>query len=185
MKKLLVLMLVLGLTSVAGAANVGQTIQLGIVGAPGQGEPLPDEITIEVSQWIELGIIVNGGADALELDLEVIGPGHVELPAVPTDIFVEAWTIPGPVTPAPPGVSQIVAMDLFGTHTGLIAQLIMFHCDGTGDVLVQITDIGVNNVDGRDVPLAEMGSIIIHQIPEPTTVMLLGLGSLFLLRRRK
>ncbi|MHC4617551.1 MAG: PEP-CTERM sorting domain-containing protein [Planctomycetota bacterium] len=188
MKKLLVLMLVLGLTSVAGAANQGMTIQLALV-SDGVGTPAPDvvgeEVPLKESDWIEIGVIVNGNIDVMELDLEVIGPGHVELPPVLTDIFVEPWTLMDPITPAPPGISQIVGMDLFGTHQGLVLWKIMFHCDGPGDVLVQITDIGTNNVDGRDVPVEEMGSIIIRQIPEPTTVMLLGLGSLFLLRRRK
>jgi hypothetical protein len=178
----------LALTSTAGAANADKMIQLAIV-SDGVGIPAPDVVgrdrVVPESDWIELGIIVNGDMDVMELDLEVIGPGHVELPAEPTDIFVEDWTIEGPVTPAPPGISQIVAMDLYGTHQGLVVYKIMFHCDGTGDVLVQITDIGTNNVDGRDVPVEEMGSIIIVQsIPEPTTVMLLGLGSLFLMRRR-
>jgi hypothetical protein len=182
MKKLITITLLLALTSTAAATNAGKTIQLAIV-YDGVGTPAPDEMLLMGSDWIELGIIVNGEADALELDLEIIGPGHVELPATPEDIFVEPWTIPGPVTPAPPGVSQIVAMDLFGTHTGLIAQLIMFHCDGTGDVLVQITDSGVNNVDGRDVPLEEMGSFVIY--PEPCSLALLALGGLLLLRRRK
>jgi len=32
---------------------------------------------------------------------------------------------------------------------------------------------------------ADFGDLIIYQIPEPMTVALLGLGGLFLLRRRK
>ncbi|MHC4619723.1 MAG: PEP-CTERM sorting domain-containing protein [Planctomycetota bacterium] len=185
MKRILIFTLMLGLTSTAAATNAGKTVQLAIVEG-GVGTPAPDVVgPLEVSDWIELGIIVNGNIDVMELDLDVIGPGHVELPAEPTDIFVETWTIEGPVTPAPPGVSQIVAMDLYGTHSGLVVYKIMFHCDGVGDVLVQITDFGLIQVDGRDIPPEELGSIIILQsIPEPTTVMLLGLGSLFLLRRK-
>jgi hypothetical protein len=187
MKKLLVLMLVLCLASVASARNTGMAIQLSI-----DGQVAPDEITIAISDWIELDIMMADGyaLDAMELDLEIVGPGHIELGVeVPTDIIVapfEAWSlVVDGVTDK--GIAAIVGMtfspDGFG---GVLVRHIMFHCDDYGDVTVTITSAGTNN-DPVNGPIGPemMGSIIIHQIPEPTTVMLLGLGSLFLLRRRK
>jgi hypothetical protein len=190
MKKLLVLMLVLGLTSVASARNTGMAIQLSI-----DGVPAPDEITLMESDWVMLDIMAADGyaLDSMELDLEVVGPGHIELDpqnvTVPTDIIVapfESWSlVVDGVTEK--GIGAIVGMTF--DPAGLGGQLvnyILFHCDGLGDVTITITDAGANNdpVNG-DISQEMMGSIIIHQIPEPTTVMLLGLGSLFLLRRRK
>jgi hypothetical protein len=54
-----------------------------------------------------------------------------------------------------------------------------YHCSGTGDVLIQLFDSNV----GYD-PASAQDTIIVHQIPEPITLTLLGLGGL-LLRRRK
>jgi hypothetical protein len=49
----------------------------------------------------------------------------------------------------------------------------MFHCTGLGDVSITLwEDYGMPD------------AILIHQVPEPATIMLLGLGGL-LLRRRK
>jgi hypothetical protein len=188
MKKLLVLMLVLGLTSVASATNADKMIQLSI-----NGEPAPDEITMVVSEWIKLDIMLAPDLlmDVMELDLEIVGPGHIELDpqnvVEPTDIIVgafESWSL------VVQGVSEkgieVIAGTSFGEVAGTLVDYILFHCDGLGDVTVTITDAGTNNIlNVGDVGPEAMGSIIIHQIPEPTTVMLLGLGSLFLLRRRK
>ena len=49
-----------------------------------------------------------------------------------------------------------------------------FHCTEVGDVVVHLLDDGMQIVD----------SIVIHQIPEPMTIALLGLGGLFLRRRK-
>jgi hypothetical protein len=57
---------------------------------------------------------------------------------------------------------------------------IVFHCDGPGDVVVSLVHFNADfAVDGV------MDSIVIHQIPEPMTMGLLGLGGLFLRRRSK
>jgi hypothetical protein len=140
----------------------------------------PDKILTSVSGWIEFGIIASGDIDVMGLDREVIGPEHLELSALATDILVEPYD---PVTRALPAIAEIVAMYRFVTHSGLIASEIMFHCDGERDVVVRVTGVGSNHVDGGDMPLEEMGSIIIHQIPEPTTIAPLGLGGLVLLRK--
>jgi hypothetical protein len=53
----------------------------------------------------------------------------------------------------------------------------MFHCAGlVGDVTITLWD---DNFYG------ELDTIVIHQVPEPATIVLLALGGLALLRRRK
>ena len=49
-----------------------------------------------------------------------------------------------------------------------------FHCDAPGDVVITYTDSATGLMD----------TLIIHQIPEPVTMALLGLGGLFLRRRK-
>jgi hypothetical protein len=58
--------------------------------------------------------------------------------------------------------------------TGLLVSNILFHCDGVGEVTLTL-------FNGNLVPLT---SVVITQLPEPITIGLLGLGALFLRRRK-
>ena len=72
------------------------------------------------------------------------------------------------------------------------------HCDGEGDITVDLTMAGGTHYwdysnsahtagFGTDYFATEddFGDLTIYQVPEPTTIALLGLGSLFLMRRRR
>jgi hypothetical protein len=189
MKKLLVLMLVLGLTSIAGASNTDKIVQLSVNGEVAdeyfRDNPLgpSDEVTLDV-------ILANGVAmDAMELDLEIIGAATISLPDPATGIIVggfESWSlIVDGITDKGIGVMAGVT---FGSVDGKIVDNITLHCEGMGNVTVQLTSAGSNHIvapEMMDLTAADLGSIIIHQIPEPMTITLLGLGGLALLRRRK
>ena len=200
MKKLLILMLVLALSSLAGATNLDKVIQLSI-----NGEVAPDEYTMKESDWITLDIMTLDPLGSMELDLEIIpldGQGHIEI-AQGYDTFYDGsdglgygyrdiivapfdgWSkVVDGVTPT--GIGSIVGMTFNPMgFSGTLVDYIMFHCDGLGDVMIQITDAGDNlRPDYSDIDQSLMGSIIIHQIPEPATMLILGLGGL-LLRRKK
>jgi len=191
MKKLLILTLVFGLASIAGASNLDKIVQLSVDGK------VVDEVTIgpdpdPVSTIFTLDIMLADGVtmDAMELDLEIIGPGSISLGVdTPTDIIVapfESWSlIVDGVTGKGIGVMAGVT---FGSVDGKLVDHILLHCDGYGDVIVNLTSAGSNHIltpEDRLLTAADLGSIVIHQIPEPMTITLLGLGGLALLRRRK
>ncbi|MHC4575644.1 MAG: PEP-CTERM sorting domain-containing protein [Planctomycetota bacterium] len=59
---------------------------------------------------------------------------------------------------------------------GKLIDDIVFHCEGPGDVTMTLIFNDFTTV---------FDTLTIHQIPEPATLALLGLGGLFLMRRRK
>jgi len=175
MKKYVVAILVLCMASLATAG-----LQLSVNGAVA-----PDEITIKPSDWVSIDVmddLLGGRADFIlytdvyglaDLSNPRLGSGAGNFPAtfegpyagtegslgVPQEFYVnQAWAVG---TAPQPGV--IFLFDL--------------HCGGEGDVLVELWD----DRAGYDAPV---DTLIIHQIPEPATLSILGLGGL-LLRRKK
>jgi len=170
MKKLLVLMMVLGLVTSAQAA-----ISLSL-----NGNPAPDEVTLTVSdvvtidvqsdttlaytaflwlttpttgEWYDDTTVIYAAAGSIA---EIGGPDFGG--------YLDYWRLVGAGTS--PNIPQP------GTHFE-----IDYHCLGVGDA--EILLLG-------DDEYTVLDSIIIHQmdVPEPITIGLLGLGGL-LLRRRK
>jgi hypothetical protein len=197
MRKLLALILILGMASMANAA-----LELSV-----NGQPAPPEITLQPSDWIELDIHCPtgelGGADlAIILSnpqghlvwdgmtfIELIGLGRGGV------VYYEGpwdgpWQTQASSTPHEVyfngGNASLNAQAPFVLMQGL-----MFHCDEPTDViidLVAISDVVYYDAAGNPIPEYEQGTIIdsIYVIqPEPMTLSLLGLGGLALLRRRR
>jgi hypothetical protein len=183
MKKVLALFLVLGLATVSSAA-----IELGI------GDLATKEITLVSSEQV---ILVVGSPEPMLGVNTLVGPtlqspgaGHLVLgdpvgssvnvykPPVVSDA-PGYWSYFDPASSADFGYTEIVwvqPLAAVAAENGAgIWWDIPFHCDGPGDVIIQVFDEGLNVLD----------EIVIHQIPEPMTMSLLALGGLGLIRRRR
>jgi len=181
MKKLLVLLMVLGLVATANA-----TIKLQV-----NGQDVGSDISLMPSDTITIGIynidyvlMTNRNFPSyVDLsDLACFSVNNLRLGAAHGDTLTDISyaSYPGddygevtmnqnwnPATPSP------VASGVIG--------LFNFHCELQPNVVVvTLYDYNANHPD-QGTPVQ---TLTIHQIPEPITVALLGLGGLFLRRRK-
>ena len=181
MKKLLILMLVFGITSVANAAF---TLVV-------DGEEVGDEIFILELSHIDIGIYNDTQGDtsntqqlyALMLIHDVAGGewtgnNNVYIPpavagSFNVDFGVGDWFGTGNIDLFEGNLNN---PGVFFSGVGVLADY-EYLCRLVGStVLVELFDGTAGGI---------LDSLTIHQIPEPMTIALLGLGGLFLLRRRK
>jgi len=192
MKKLLILMLVLGLTSLASAA---MTLQISV---NGEKNPVDSQfVVLDVPSghlvldiWTTGPITPAGGAEGYyALVCRTTGgtiTGGIHIPAKPIDelgVVIYDDAVGGGVPGLPEGENGVwggVVLTGLGTYAAgdTIFDEIDFHCEGMGDVIITLYE-----TDFVGAPVF-MDSVVIHQIPEPATMLLLGLGGLFLRRRK-
>lgn len=166
LKKLLVLSLVLGL---AGVANATFSLTL-------NGSTAPDEYTMAPCDYIVIDVSTSAAGASDTHYLELLGSDYGE------------WVGGMTIYPAAGGLAQADEdfgyVDTWklqsGGATGYLAGThfeISFHCKAEGDVTINLYDVNWTY------PVVD--AITIHQvIPEPMTIALLGLGGLFLRRRK-
>ena len=159
-------MLVLGLASAANA----------VLSLTVDGGDAPGEITINPSDTIVVSIHSDNTAAYNAFFYMWDGPGTFTGPRVRQGNMSVAY---GPY-PSYYGYSYdyyLVSIDDSGGNlvpgSGFEVDL---HCDGPGDVLVELRQFSE--------PYTIIDSLTIHQTPEPMTIALLGLGGLLLRRRR-
>jgi len=190
MKKLLVLMLVLGVTSLASAAL---TLQISV---NDEKNPVDSQYIIttpschlDLDIWTTADITPGVGEGFLALTVQTSGAtisgGAVAYPGEPGLAINDDAAGTVGIPPLPVGEQGVWGMIALSTLSLIPAGStlfddIEFHCEAlTGDLTITLWDCGV----GLD-QAVYMDSVIVHQIPEPASMLLLGLGGL-LLRRRK
>jgi hypothetical protein len=185
MKKLLVVLLMLATASMANAQ-----LWLSVNGVV---DPPDTEVTLAVSEHAVIDIygdgtgtpdryymaLIDNGAGSLDIDDAVVLYGG-------SDAFIMWETDPdiiaafhdmGLTDPILVGLGDVPppGTDPLPLGPGKLIDLIDFHCELKDvDATIVMIDKDANPVDDQ----------VIHQIPEPMTMVLLGLGGLLLRRRR-
>jgi hypothetical protein len=238
MKKVLALMLVLGMTSVVNAG----IIDVVVVGEGSLGHAGTSEDPLVPSETIEIAIILTHNPypgyssydgyviDTMDLDLHVSGPATLSTPAIKNkageiigddlqhhadwDVWSQSGNNDGTAAGYEPVIVGNSIAQMLGGSFGYIlgsqpptgdgpavppTQLVwnlFLHCDGYGPVTLDLTLNGSTHYWEYSNPSGgpyggdglategDLGDLVIHQIPEPMTIALLGLGGLFLRRRR-
>ena len=202
MKKLLVLMLVFGLASIANAHLIFTV----------NGLPQPEEIMLDVCQTIELDLELSGPGYPYPDDYpEHLQPENItsykityllsndkaefitngtqrpELGELSDIEFPTAFDFSGKVSAQELGLVTISAGQFVSGPVEGYAVLmneLYVHCLELGDVILEVWAEAGTIINGEPV-VGLLHTLTIHQIPEPATMALLGLGGLLLLRRRK
>ncbi len=222
MKKVLVLMLVLGLASMASATvidlvavDVGQSAgRTGTVENPLQpSDVIGIKLVLNHNPYPGSGYPSYDGylLSSMDLDLHVAGPGSMDAGTWDKTHENPVWQYnpllsPFVVNDNNPwfeignGLDQITAVSLAGVSANQGAVDLMWdlllHCDGEGIVTLDLTLNGLSEYAEYQTPgggpypewtamvEGDLGDLVIHQIPEPMTLALLGLGGLFLRLRK-
>ena len=169
MKKIVALVLVLAMASMASAALV-----LDITGstAPAGEVNISDNLSVSLVDAVNMNIQPFGVGFSLATDYG----DYVSHMVIPPDIGA-GWTLNNP---AGNGVS------ITGSGTYMFRAIpaddvlmnLTFHVDEPWSTMLTISVAGF--YQGQDVSQ----SVTLHVIPEPVTIALLGLGGLFLRRRK-
>jgi hypothetical protein len=171
MKKLLVLMLVLAMTSAANAAL--------LISVDGVVNPPDTEVWLDLSEIAIIDVYSDGlTLSNQEFYLQIEGGGAMDITKATNTVNPPGY--PSTVIPLSDTLAfldlALAGIPIPVVPEGTVVDLIEVHCVERGvDVVLTL----YSNVDGV------LDTQIIHQIPEPATIALLGLGGLALLRRRR
>ena len=159
------------------SVSANASVQIGVNGDmfPPEIDLFPSDEAI-VSIWTDTGLMWPNfyGIGILEGE-----PGSLYYDWQPPHILIA----PDPEPPAPPGFSSWIWLFFDGIEPvppgTILADGINFHCEGLGSVDLRLYE----SPDFTELLLDDI--VRINQIPEPTTIAILGFGAMLLKRRRQ
>lgn len=186
MKKILVLMVLLGVVVSANASLkvVVKDPDDGLPPNAGWAEWENSKLNINPSDELYIGFADDtvGVPAAVEVgDVFYLGisegPGVMDLSMANALGGLSLSTVNDAQLAADLGIQNNFAMATVEDDpvSSMLVYNILFHCEGPGDVTFLAIDENFLTVDTQ----------VIHQVPEPASLALLGLGSMFFLRKRK
>ncbi len=182
MKNILIVFTVLAMATVANAG-----LRISVNGAVG-GDP----VVLKPSETAVIDIHAVDQAAAIGGWLLIQGPGAIDA-GNPTGLWEQSVANNMPDPPLSemiaqfeafgfPGVVDIIEMEvkdiidpITSPPNAAVIDGLLFHCEELGDVTLTLLDSS---------SFAMLDQVVIKQIPEPMTLALLGLGGLFLRRRK-
>jgi hypothetical protein len=179
MRHLAILTAILSITICAKASNYISVN--GVIG--------PDEVTIDVNDSLSIGIINDihaiEGQGTYFLGIASGDFAHYEIisPIFPYPFETQdIWWVNEPDIASGLGIyNPFIGVTAEGLppfpptlQENRIVDGILLNCDWTGDVTLKLYDEAFVLLDTQ----------LVHQVPEPATIMLLGLGALILKRRK-
>jgi len=188
MKKLLIVSMVLAMAAVANAALLTAKISVG-----GVVDPPDTTINLLPSEIVVIDIHAWAAQSSVGTVMLLQGPGTLTIPiwdktnrweeskfyemaAGEKPDYIAAFTDLGYLDITNLYFGDIMDIsEPFTQPAGKVFDGLVFHCERyPGDVTLTLFDVNLGVLDSQ----------VIHQIPEPMTMVLLGLGGLFLRRRK-
>ena len=143
-----------------------------------------EEVSISLSETAELGIYAEEEWTAYEIAIQLSNSNAIlDISGISDGVW---WPEPGPyVKDSSDLYVDVTGGDFFGSDAGQVIWGIELLPQMEGELTISLIATGDNIVGGVTYPAGTLfDTIDVTVVPEPMTVVLLGLGGVFLRRRK-